>query len=46
MNVIQFLLSLVWVTLFWGALTETGPDHRKWKMASIAVVLLLITICI
>ncbi len=46
MMILKFLLTMVWVSLMWAALTESSDEHRKWKMASIAVFLFLISICV
>jgi glycerol uptake facilitator-like aquaporin len=46
MMIIKFLLTMVWVSLMWGALTESNDEHRRRKMASVAVFLFLILILI
>jgi hypothetical protein len=43
--ILKFVLTMGWVSFMWAALTESGDEHRKWKMASIAFFLFLILIC-
>jgi len=44
--ILKFVLTMGWVSFMWAALTESNDEHKRWKMASIAVFLFLISICV